>query len=231
MTTGFGFCSNCGTPRIAAEQKFCAGCGSTISAVAPPVSGPAAWTAPVPPAPEPEVAIVAPPAWSAPAEPEPVVPPAAPPAWSAPPAGAPTAPPPWATPPAVPGAPAYPGASAAQAAPPPPPYPPAYPGAPAAYMGSPTAPSISHPHRDGRGHQDHAQTAGRWCHRPGRDRRCLRLHEHELQAGQHYGLAVHLQLLGDHSSDKHHEAAFIAEGNRPAHLPARRRARCHEHGG
>jgi hypothetical protein len=138
MTTGFGFCANCGTPRLAADQKFCAVCGSALApAPQAPVApaAPPAWSAPPPPAPivaeapvvteapatpspEVEAAIPAPPA------PEPaatlVAPPPPPPAWSAPP------PPP----------PAY------QAAPPPPP--PAYQYAPPpAYQGTPPAPGAA----------------------------------------------------------------------------------------
>jgi len=58
MTTGFGFCSSCGTPRIAAEQRFCAGCGADLSvnvAPAPPAAAvelPAVETTPLA-APEP----------------------------------------------------------------------------------------------------------------------------------------------------------------------------------
>lgn len=151
MTTGFGFCSSCGTPRIAAEQRFCAGCGADLSvnvALAPPAAAvelPAVETtplaAPEPPAPLPASEPIAPPAWSTPFAPEPVAEPPAPPAWSIPPDGAPPAPP---APPAwsVPtdGAQVAPpqwaapqAASGAPAAPPAPPYPPAYPGAPAAY--------------------------------------------------------------------------------------------------
>lgn len=59
MTTGFGFCANCGTPKNAADQRFCAGCGSDLATAAPsgyppqPVAPPppAQWAAPVPPSP------------------------------------------------------------------------------------------------------------------------------------------------------------------------------------
>jgi hypothetical protein len=96
MSTGFGFCPTCGTPRTAAEQKFCAVCGSAFAAGA---------------APAPPVAPVAA-----------AVPPVAPPPWSTPPAGEATAPSAWAAPPAVPGGAA---AQATPAAPPsyPPAYP------------------------------------------------------------------------------------------------------------
>ena len=145
MTMGFGFCPNCGTPRVAAEQRFCAGCGGALSPVAPPAPQvpeppqsqarepiaapvPSEWTSPMPPPPTSEPvpaaeAPAAPPPWAA----RPAVPPAealaaqpvAPPAWSMPAAAAATPPPPWAMPPAAPGAPT------AQAAPP------VYPGTPA----------------------------------------------------------------------------------------------------
>jgi len=112
MMMGFGFCPNCGTPRVAAEQRFCAGCGlatAPVASPAPPAPEPIAapvpvsseWTSPIPPPPASEPiaaaeAPSAPPPWAA----QPVVPPA----WSMPPAAAPTAPP-WAVPPAAPGAP------------------------------------------------------------------------------------------------------------------------------
>jgi hypothetical protein len=77
MTTGFGFCPNCGTPRVAAEQRFCAGCGATLSSAAPsapvepmaPMAPPApaeeaAAAAAVPPAPPAAAQPVAPPPWS-----------------------------------------------------------------------------------------------------------------------------------------------------------------------
>jgi hypothetical protein len=91
MTTGFGFCPTCGTPRTAAEQKFCPACGSAFAAA-------------------PAALPVAPVASS--------VPPGAPPAWSTPPAGEPTAQAPWTAPPASPQAapsypPPYPGAPTA----------------------------------------------------------------------------------------------------------------------
>ena len=60
MTTGSAFCATCGTPRAAANQKFCAVCGSAISSAAPPPPP----VAPPPVAPPP----VAPqPVWPAPA--------------------------------------------------------------------------------------------------------------------------------------------------------------------
>ena len=144
MTTGFGFCPNCGTPRMAADQRFCAGCGATLSPAAP--SAPVEPMAPVePPATTADaVAVVAeppvPPASTAPVERlawmEPRVPPVAaeppaPPAWSMPPAtpaaAQPVAPPPWSVPPSQ-------GTSAPAAYPNP--TPPGTPGAPV-----PAAPS------------------------------------------------------------------------------------------
>ena len=113
MTMGFGFCANCGTPRVAAEQRFCAGCGLALSLASPPapqapvpvaasasMSSDSASPIPPPAASEPIAAVEAPSAptpWAA----QPV----APPAWSMPPAAAPTPPPPWAVPPPAPGAP------------------------------------------------------------------------------------------------------------------------------
>jgi len=112
MMMGFGFCPNCGTPRVAAEQRFCAGCGLALAAasspapqapvpIAAPVSVSSDLTSPIPPPPASEPiaaaeAPSAPPPWAA----QPV----APPAWSMPPAVAPTAPP-WAVPRPAPGAP------------------------------------------------------------------------------------------------------------------------------
>jgi len=60
MTTEFGFCASCGTPRIAADQKFCAVCGSALVPAAPPAPFHSA-----PPADLPD----APPAWSVPPAP------------------------------------------------------------------------------------------------------------------------------------------------------------------
>lgn len=40
MTTGFGFCPNCGTPRATADQRFCPSCGAAT-----------VWSAPTPPPP------------------------------------------------------------------------------------------------------------------------------------------------------------------------------------
>jgi hypothetical protein len=130
MMMGFGFCPNCGTPRVAAEQRFCAGCGLALAAASPPapqapvpiaapVSVSSDLTSPIPPPPasEPIAAAEAPadpPPWAvekvvqpveAPSAPPPwAAQPVAPPAWSMPPAAAPTAPP-WAVPPPAPGAP------------------------------------------------------------------------------------------------------------------------------
>ena len=130
MMMGFGFCPNCGTPRVAAEQRFCAGCGLALAAASPPapqapvpiaapVSVSSDLTSPIPPPPASEPIAVAeapadPPPWAvekvvqpveAPSAPPPwAARPVAPPAWSMPPAAAPTAPP-WAVPPPAPGAP------------------------------------------------------------------------------------------------------------------------------
>ena len=104
MTTGFGFCPNCGTPRIAAEQKFCAGCGAALSPVAPAalMAAPPAPPAPVAAPPAPPSAVQAPappPAWAA-AQPPVAAPPmaaarppvAAPPQYSPAPSAGQTAP-------------------------------------------------------------------------------------------------------------------------------------------
>jgi hypothetical protein len=64
MTTGFAFCATCGTPRDAADQKFCAGCGSALPPAAP--SPPRVPPAPVASPPSP----VAPAAWSMPLAPQ-----------------------------------------------------------------------------------------------------------------------------------------------------------------
>jgi hypothetical protein len=55
MTMGFGTCATCGMPQSAADQKFCATCGSALSpATPPPVEPPpypqSAWS--MPPAPQ-----------------------------------------------------------------------------------------------------------------------------------------------------------------------------------
>src|SRR5664280_819073 len=131
MTMGFGFCPNCGTPRVAAEQKFCAGCGLALSPASPPapqtpspivasVSESSDLASPNPPlaASEPFAAAEAPADLQAssvetvvqpveaPSAPPPwAAQPVAPPAWSMPPAAAPTAPPAWSMPPAAPGTP------------------------------------------------------------------------------------------------------------------------------
>ena len=123
MTMGFGFCANCGTPRLAADQKFCAVCGSGLAPTAPPAPAPVAppappapvKVAPAPPAPEVEAAIPAPPAPDASA----VEAPAPPPPWASAPVAPPPAPPAWSPPPAPPvyQAPTYQAAPAAPGAP------------------------------------------------------------------------------------------------------------------
>lgn len=110
MTTGFGFCAGCGTPRISADQKFCAVCGQvlgTAAVAAPAPAQPPASAAAAPLGPPP-VPVAPPPAPAAPAQFQSVPPPP-------PPAPAPSqtyAPPPAA--PAPPAAPVW-----AQPAPPP----------------------------------------------------------------------------------------------------------------
>ena len=116
MTMGFGFCANCVTPRLAADQKFCAVCGSGLAPTAPPAPAPVAppappapvkvapappapvKVAPAPPAPEVEAAIPAPPAPDASA----VEAPAPPPPWASAPVAPPPAQPAWSPPPAPP---------------------------------------------------------------------------------------------------------------------------------
>jgi len=153
MTTEFGFCANCGTARLAADQKFCAVCGSALSPFAPPA--PVQW--PTEPVPAPVVAeataeVVPAPA-PAPAFDEAVAAPVpeveaaipAPPApESAAPTDAPAAPPPWATlaaPPPPEPAPPVVEAAPAPVAPPvaPPPAPPAW-SVPATDQGAASAP-------------------------------------------------------------------------------------------
>jgi hypothetical protein len=133
MTTGFGFCANCGTPRISADQKFCAVCGQVLGAA------PAATPAPDP------VTPAAPPPAPAPEAPAPVAQfQAAPPAPVAPPPAQTYAPPP--PPPAPPVQPATPVAPAwAQPAPPPPPVQPAPPAAPWTQPAPPAAPTYAPP--------------------------------------------------------------------------------------
>jgi hypothetical protein len=63
MTTGFGFCPIYGTPRTAAEQKFCPACGSAFAVGVSPALPVAPVAGPVPPG--------APPAWSTPPAGEP----------------------------------------------------------------------------------------------------------------------------------------------------------------
>jgi hypothetical protein len=102
MTTGFGFCPQCGTPRIAAEQRFCAGCGTDLAAiVVPPPTPPVAAALPTP------LPVAAPPA---PAAAVPSQPPT-PPAWSVAPAQS------YPAAYTAPGAPGVPAAPAAPAAP------------------------------------------------------------------------------------------------------------------
>jgi antitoxin (DNA-binding transcriptional repressor) of toxin-antitoxin stability system len=158
MTTGFGFCANCGTPRLAADQKFCAVCGSALSPTAPPAPAQAAPAAPPAPAPAPvfaeapaaaapevEAAIPAPPATEtaaaeAPAAPPPWAPSAAPPAHEPAPPVLETAPVPVAPPPAPPAWSVPPAPNQGAAAPPAwsqPPAPPAYQAAPT-YPAAPT---------------------------------------------------------------------------------------------
>ncbi len=118
MTTGFGFCPQCGTPRIAADQRFCAACGNDLSALVAAPPAPAA-AAPAPPvAAAPTAPVVAPPA--APVSPTQAAPqpaaavpsqPPTPPAWAAAPAQSYPAGYP------APGAPGVPAAPAAPAAP------------------------------------------------------------------------------------------------------------------
>jgi hypothetical protein len=60
MTTGFGSCPTCGTPKVASDQAFCAICGASF-VVAPPPAPPAWPSAAQPPA--------APPAWPSAAQP------------------------------------------------------------------------------------------------------------------------------------------------------------------
>lgn len=78
MTTGFGFCPNCGTPLVSAGQKFCIGCGYAFSSAVPPAP-PAASAAPPAPVviapPPPPIVPPAPIDWTAPMPPEPIVPP------------------------------------------------------------------------------------------------------------------------------------------------------------
>jgi len=79
MATGLGFCPNCGTPKTAADQKFCPTCGAAFAAMAVPA-------APPPPRPVVEAAPPLPPAWAATPPP--------PPSWGAQaPMGPPPAPP------------------------------------------------------------------------------------------------------------------------------------------
>jgi hypothetical protein len=72
MSTGFGFCPTCGTPRTAAEQKFCAVCGSSFAAVAPSAP-PAALSYPPPYPGAPPAAPFAPAATSAASASDPMV--------------------------------------------------------------------------------------------------------------------------------------------------------------
>ncbi|MGA3058324.1 MAG: zinc ribbon domain-containing protein [Candidatus Limnocylindrales bacterium] len=139
MATGFGFCPNCGTPRVAAEQKFCAGCGANLTMVVPP--GPAVVVTPPVVAAEPPAATAPKAHEKAAPEPAPAPEPAA--AQAVAPAPEPA---PWMTavsPP--PPAPEPETAAEASAAPPAtPPVPPAYATGPAPYQAGapvPAAPS------------------------------------------------------------------------------------------
>ena len=139
MATGLGFCPSCGTPRVAAEQKFCPTCGAALAAIsasapiAPvPVDAAPQWVAPAP-VDAVEATPPPPPAWAAPAA---VTPPPATPADFAP------APPPWAAPAPI----APPPAPPMDYAPPPPPSwgAPAgqgYPPAPPQYSAAPVGPT------------------------------------------------------------------------------------------
>lgn len=130
MTTGFGFCPTCGTPRQAADQRFCPVCGSALAAPAPAAPPPPVAAATPPPPPPPpttpaesraEAAAPVPADWTSP-----IPPPPAPQPEGAAPAAQPPAAPAWSIPAAPPPAPA-------------PQYYPAYPGAPAGYpAGAPT---------------------------------------------------------------------------------------------
>jgi hypothetical protein len=52
MTTGFGFCARCGTPRGSADVKFCATCGATFTSAAPPTAQQLPVAPPPPPGPQ-----------------------------------------------------------------------------------------------------------------------------------------------------------------------------------
>ena len=148
MTTGFGFCATCGTPRLAADQKFCAVCGSALAPMAPPAPAPVA-PPPAPPAP----VVVAPAPTPAPTFAEAAAAPApqveaaipAPPAPGTSESEAPAAPP-WATsavPPAPERAPAVVESAPAPVAPPPPPPPPVWSVPPAVNQGATAPPAAS----------------------------------------------------------------------------------------
>ncbi len=122
MATGLGFCPNCGTPRTAVEQKFCATCGGALAALAVPAAAPTP-----PPAPQVEAA-PPPPAWAAPAAAP--TPPPAPQVDAAPPLPA------WA---ATVAAPTPPPAAQFDAAPPPPAW-----AAPAAAPVPPPSPQVDY---------------------------------------------------------------------------------------
>jgi hypothetical protein len=77
MTTGFGYCANCGTPRVSTEQTTCNACGAVFAA-------PPTWAQPAQPAwQQPAWQQPAPPAWQQPQPQAPVWQPAAPPEASA----------------------------------------------------------------------------------------------------------------------------------------------------
>ncbi|MGZ6268154.1 MAG: zinc ribbon domain-containing protein [Candidatus Limnocylindrales bacterium] len=112
MNTGFGFCPQCGTPRIAADQRFCAACGNDLSALVAAPPAPAVAAAPAAPVVVPPPAAPVSPTQAAP-QPAASVPsqPPTPPAWAAAPAQSYPAGYP------APGAPGVPAAPAAPAAP------------------------------------------------------------------------------------------------------------------
>lgn len=85
MTTGFGFCGNCGTPSTGPGEKFCGSCGATLPAAAAAAAVPVAAAAAMPPTPP-----YAPPI--PPYAPPPYAPAPGQPAWGMPPGAAPVGP-------------------------------------------------------------------------------------------------------------------------------------------